>query len=68
MNAELVERIWERDPSVWTGGDEAQWLGWLDEPVRMRERVDALLEFGARRSTTTPSSCSAWAARASRPR
>ncbi len=45
--ADFVERIWERDPSVWTGGDEAQWLGWLDEPVRMLERVDALYEFGA---------------------
>src|SRR5215204_2937347 len=42
--AELVERIWQRDPSVWTGGDEAQWLGWLDEPMRMRERVHELLE------------------------
>jgi transaldolase/glucose-6-phosphate isomerase len=45
--AELVERIWERDPSVWTGGDEAHWLGWLDEPARMRERVHELLEFAA---------------------
>jgi len=44
---DLVERIWERDPSVWTGGDEASWLGWLDEPVRMLERVDDLLEWGA---------------------
>jgi hypothetical protein len=43
--AELVERIWQRDPSVWTGSDEAQWLGWLDEPARMRERVYELLEF-----------------------
>ncbi len=43
--AELVERIWQRDPSVWTGGDEAHWLGWLDEPSRMRERVHELLEF-----------------------
>src|SRR5438034_7188894 len=39
---ELVERIWERDPTVWTGRDEAQWLGWLDEPLRMRERLDEL--------------------------
>jgi transaldolase/glucose-6-phosphate isomerase len=46
--AELVERIWERDPSVWTGGDEAQWLGWLDEPARMQERVDELLRFATR--------------------
>jgi transaldolase / glucose-6-phosphate isomerase len=44
---ELVERIWERDPSVWTGGDEASWLGWLDEPLRMLERVDDLLEFAS---------------------
>jgi hypothetical protein len=42
---QLVERIWERDPSVWTGGDEAQWLGWLDEPQRMRERVGDLQRF-----------------------
>src|SRR5918994_242015 len=45
--AELVERIWQRDPSVWTGKDEAQWLGWLDEPPRMRERVHELMEFAA---------------------
>jgi glucose-6-phosphate isomerase len=31
---ELVERIWARDASVWTGSDEEQWLGWLDEPFR----------------------------------
>jgi hypothetical protein len=41
---ELVERIWERDPTVWTGRDEAQWLGWLDEPLRMRERLGELAE------------------------
>ena len=45
--AELVERIWERDPSVWTGGNEAQWLGWLDEPARMRERIPELRDFAA---------------------
>ena len=46
-HTELVERIWARDPSVWTGGEEGQWLGWLDEPIRMLERVDELYEFGA---------------------
>ncbi len=46
--AELVERIWERDPSVWTGSDEAHWLGWLDEPARMRERAHELVGFAAR--------------------
>jgi transaldolase/glucose-6-phosphate isomerase len=44
---ELVERIWERDGTVWTGHDEAQWLGWLDEPLRMRQRVAELAEFAA---------------------
>ena len=39
---ELLERIWERDPTVWTGHDEAHWLGWLDEPLRMRERAEEL--------------------------
>ncbi|MBK3399443.1 MULTISPECIES: bifunctional transaldolase/phosoglucose isomerase [Methylobacterium] len=25
----LVRRLWQRDASVWSGADEAQWLGWL---------------------------------------
>jgi transaldolase/glucose-6-phosphate isomerase len=41
----LLEAIWERDPTVWTGHDEAKWLGWLDEPARMRERVGELEQF-----------------------
>jgi transaldolase / glucose-6-phosphate isomerase len=43
--ADLVQRIWARDPTVWTGADEAQWLGWLDEPLRMWERIDELETF-----------------------
>jgi transaldolase / glucose-6-phosphate isomerase len=42
---ELVERVWERDPTVWTGHDEAHWLGWLDEPLRARERMPELHEL-----------------------
>ncbi len=42
---EIVDRIWERDPTAWTGADEAKWLGWLDEPRRMRERVGELKTF-----------------------
>jgi transaldolase / glucose-6-phosphate isomerase len=42
---QLVERIWARDPTVWTGGDEADWLGWLGEPQRMRERIADLQRF-----------------------
>jgi glucose-6-phosphate isomerase len=43
--AELIDRIWERDPTIWTSADEAKWLGWLDEPRRMRERVEELVTF-----------------------
>jgi transaldolase / glucose-6-phosphate isomerase len=43
--AELVERIWARDATLWTGADEAKWLGWLDEPMRMRSRLEDLLRF-----------------------
>jgi transaldolase / glucose-6-phosphate isomerase len=42
---ELVERIWARDATVWTGADEDRWLGWLDEPRRMQERLGDVLEF-----------------------
>ena len=41
----LVERIWAGDASVWTGSGEEKWLGWLDEPSRMREDVDLVLQF-----------------------
>ena len=48
--AELVERIWARDASLWTGSDEARWLGWLDEPSRypreqMQEELGRLREL-----------------------
>ncbi|HSC90070.1 MAG TPA: hypothetical protein VLB86_00300 [Gaiellaceae bacterium] len=43
--AELVERIWARDAGVWTGADEAAWLGWLDEPARMLRGQHELLEL-----------------------
>jgi hypothetical protein len=28
--ADKVNRIWQKDAAVWTGADEAKWLGWLD--------------------------------------
>jgi transaldolase / glucose-6-phosphate isomerase len=43
--AELVERLWSRDATLWTGRDEARWLGWLDEPGRMLERAGELERF-----------------------
>jgi transaldolase / glucose-6-phosphate isomerase len=36
----LIEGIWERDATTWTGSDEAQWLGWLDEPLHVQEGLD----------------------------
>ena len=42
---QLVERVWGRDATVWTGADEDKWLGWLDEPKRMQERIGELDEF-----------------------
>src|SRR2546428_13056400 len=44
---ELVERVWARDATVWTGSDEDRWLGWLDEPKRMQERIGDLRRFAA---------------------
>jgi transaldolase / glucose-6-phosphate isomerase len=48
--AEVVERIWARDASLWTGADEARWLGWLDEPARLQEQLPEIGAFaeGAR--------------------
>jgi transaldolase / glucose-6-phosphate isomerase len=45
---DIVERIWARDPTLWTGHDEAEWLGWLDEPIRLLEDLDILLSLAER--------------------
>lgn len=31
-----LSRLWRRDASLWTGGEESRWLGWLDAPIRAR--------------------------------
>jgi hypothetical protein len=41
----LIEGIWERDATTWTGSDEAQWLGWLDAPLHVQERLDDVRRF-----------------------
>jgi glucose-6-phosphate isomerase len=48
---ELVERIWARDASIWTGSGEERWLGWLDEPKRMQERLEELHDFAEQART-----------------
>ena len=30
LDGDKVRRLWQRDASLWTNSDEAQWLGWLD--------------------------------------
>jgi hypothetical protein len=37
---EIVEKIWARDPSLWTSSGEDRWLGWLSAPE------DSLAELG----------------------
>jgi transaldolase/glucose-6-phosphate isomerase len=33
-----VRRLWQRDASLWTNSDEAQWLGWLDVAEKQIEK------------------------------
>jgi transaldolase/glucose-6-phosphate isomerase len=42
-----VRRLWQHDPSLWTGTDEADWLGWLDIPAQQIAEIDHLLEAAA---------------------
>ena len=41
----LIEGIWERDSTIWTGSDEAHWLGWLDEPLHVQEQLGEIVRF-----------------------
>ena len=42
---EVVRRIWDRDPSVWSGADEDQWLGWLMLPMQDPQALAAVKKF-----------------------
>jgi transaldolase/glucose-6-phosphate isomerase len=37
-----LRRLWAGDAGVWTGSDEAKWLGWLDIAEAERKRTDVL--------------------------
>src|SRR5712691_4838875 len=37
-----VRRLWARDASLWTGADEANWLGWLGIAEDQVGRIDRL--------------------------
>jgi transaldolase / glucose-6-phosphate isomerase len=45
QNADKLERLWGRDASLWTGKDEADWLGWLDIARQSRQQLDGLESF-----------------------
>lgn len=38
-------RLWNRDASLWTGGDEAKWLGWLDIVAEQKPRAAEFTAF-----------------------
>jgi transaldolase/glucose-6-phosphate isomerase len=40
-----TDRLWNRDASLWTGGPEASWLGWLDIVERIRKDVPGFVSF-----------------------
>ena len=44
---DVARRIWAGDPSVWTGADEDQWLGWLSLPVQQRAVLPHLARAAA---------------------
>jgi transaldolase/glucose-6-phosphate isomerase len=42
-----LRRLWQRDASLWTGADEAKWLGWLDIVAEQRTNVARLQRLAA---------------------
>ena len=51
-----MQRLWNRDATLWTGEDEASWLGWLDiiedqiaHPIQLRGLAKEVLERGLQR-------------------
>ena len=44
-DGEIARRVWARDASLWTSSGEERWLGWLEEPERMRAQADELVRF-----------------------
>lgn len=40
-----IDRIWAKDPSVWTNDDESKWLGWLHVVEEQIELTEAYRAF-----------------------
>ncbi len=43
--AQFSRKIWDRDASLWTNADEADWLGWLDVVDQQLARVQEFVSF-----------------------
>jgi len=50
-----MQRLWQRDATLWTGDDEASWLGWLDiteeqiaHPIELRNLAKEVWSAGFR--------------------
>lgn len=46
--AASTRRLLERDATLWTGADEARWLGWLDAADDARAQLPRLARYAAR--------------------
>jgi glucose-6-phosphate isomerase len=42
-----VDRLWRKDPGLWTRDGEENWLGWLDIVERRQKELGDLAELGA---------------------
>jgi len=40
-----MQRLWQRDATLWTGSDEANWLGWLDVVDEQIAQHDQLVKL-----------------------
>src|SRR5579863_7254794 len=45
QSGKKMQRLWQRDASLWTGADEGSWLGWLDivdEQIAQHDQLQKL--------------------------
>lgn len=45
QNENKIYRVWQKDASVWTNADEAEWLGWLDSVAAESAKVADYKQF-----------------------
>ena len=42
-----LQRLWQQDPSLWTGKDENKWLGWLNIVSEQQKTIRRFTNFAA---------------------